>query len=210
VSVDISKFGQVDGISESRYALAEERDGRVRELERQHVSCWSEMAGLCQVIEEQEDWRILNFSSFNRWLLDAAPQSRSAMYAARGLLKELEGVETKDLRQIPLGSAKVLAAVPKRSRTKKLIQLAKRPPREFKAHVQDNFPDLHIETSNRRSFEFKRSQEKIIDGAIAMVNILEAGEVTEEQEMSEEEALTLICKFFMEKHEHEYGKIIGK
>ena len=193
-------------IEPERLALATERDYQVRQLERQHVACWSQMAELCRVIEEQEDWRILGYSSFNTWLLSAAPQSRSAMYAARGLLKELEGLETSDLREIPLGSAKVLASVPKRSRTQKLIEAAKRPPSEFKANVQDKFPELHIESSSKRSFEFSRSQEKIINGAIEMANIVEAGEWTED-EMPEAEALSLICKEYIEHNRAGYLKI---
>ena len=196
----------LDAVSVERRAVARERDHQVRELERQHVACWSEMAALCQLIEEMEDWKVLGFESYNRWLLDAAPQSRSAMYAARGLLKELQSVPKEQLREIPLGSAKVLALVPRRSRTKGLIAEAKKVPREFKAHVQDKFPELHIESSSKRSFEFTRSQEKLVDDAIQMTSIVEAGEMTDDN-IPDEEAVCIWAKEYTENNRPTYEKI---
>lgn len=195
-------------IDADRLHLARFRDNRVRELEKQHVATWSEMAELCTLVEQQGDWKILGFESYNRWLLDAAPVCRSSVYAAQGLVRELNEIPTEELRQIPPGNAKVLAAVPKSKRTKSLVQAAKESrPAAFTKHVQEKHPELHIETMVPRKFKFEASQATIIDAAMLMANILETGEVMEEIEMAPEALLEKICADYMERNRPLYEKI---
>lgn len=196
------------GISDERRLLAQDRDQRVRALERQHVSTWSELAELCQLIEEQRDWEILGYESYGKWLVDAAPQSRSGIYAARGILKELNEIPQAELRQIPPGNAKILAKVPKSQRSENLLSKAKEQrPREFTAHVQQTHPDLHIETLVPRKFKFEESQGKIIDAAMLMANIIETGEFMEEADLAPEVLLEKICADYMDRHRGIYDRI---
>lgn len=195
-------------IAQERMSLAVERDSRVRELERQHVATWSEMAELCQAVEEQQDWKLLGFPSYHQWLLDAAPQSRSAMYAARGLLAELKEIPIETLRQIPLGSARTLAMVPRARRGETIVLAATRArPKAFREAVVEKFPDLHIEADERMAFRMSRSQRKVVEGALLMVSVIEAGEVVDEPILADEEALTLICKGYLEENRERYEKI---
>jgi hypothetical protein len=213
--VVMSNFGQVqvpEDVDEGRLAIATARDHRVRELEKQHVACWSEMAELVKLVEEQQDWRILNYQSFSSWLKSAAPQSRSAMYAAKGLLDELKDLPQEELRQIPLGNAKVLAAVPKRSRTKGLLTAAKTErPQKFRAQVDEKFPDLHLETVHNWTFKFKKSQRKRVRMTLDMAKILDAEEMLDddalEDSMSDEEAFEEICEYYRDARESEFEQI---
>lgn len=194
----------------ARLTLAQTRDGRVRELERQYIATWSELAELCRLIEEQQDWRALGFESYGKWLINACPHSRSAVYAARGLLEELKELQTADLREIPLGSAKTLAKIPASKRTDVIIAKAKSSkPAEFVTHVQEKHPELHIETEVPRKYKFDASQAKVIDAAITMANILEAEAMVEGPMMADEVALEKICADFMRRHQAEYEAIKG-
>lgn len=207
-------IGQViSGADELRLVQAKERDTRVRELERQHVATWSEMATLCIQVEDFQDWRLLGFESFGTWLRDAAPQSRSAMYAAMGILKALEGVEAKDLRQIPLSSAKVLASLPKRARTKSLIAKAKlEQPKQFRETVIEAHPDLHIESVQNWTFKFSKSQRKKVRMVLDMVKMIDAEELLddddlEDYEMSDEDAMEYALEAAAQCMKADYEKI---
>lgn len=203
-----SIIGQSSDIETNRLALAQERDRRVRELERRHVATWSEMAELCRLIDEQGDWKVLGFESYGKWLKDAAPQSRSAVYAARGILEELKEVPTDEIRQMALGSAKALAMVPASKRTRELVRRATQErPQAFTATVQAKHPELHIETTMPRKFKFEASQSMVIDAAMLMANILETGELMDEPEMAPEALLEKICADYMDRHRGMYEKI---
>lgn len=202
----------------SKLALAALHDARVRELEKQHVACWSEMAELSLVIRDNQEWEMLvrekpvicetcgavactEFHSFNAWLLDAAPHSRSAMYMAMGLREELQDVPKEDLREIPLGSAKVLAKMPKKMREQPAtIKAAKKQPREFVKHVQETAPELHIETSSPRAFALTASQERIVEGALQLVRLLM-------DLQTDEQCLEALCADFLAEHKDTYEKM---
>lgn len=215
---EVSLESRLVAAESNKLALAALHDSRVRELEKQHVACWSEMAELSLVIRDNHEWEMLSrekpvicetcgavacteFHSFNAWLADAAPHSRSAMYMAMGLREELQDVPTKDLREIPLGSAKVLAKVPKsRRKDRETIKAAKKKPREFVAHIQQTQPDLHIETVAPREFKFTGSQEQVIDGAIELVRLLMGLG-------SDEECLEALCADFISENQELYAKM---
>lgn len=199
---EASLESRIASAESNKLAVASLHDARVRELEKLHVATWSEMAELCIVIQDNCEWECLGFESFNAWLLDAAPKSRSAMYVAMGLVKELAGdVATADLRQIEIGSAKVLAKLPKKMRKKpETIAAAKRRPREFVQHVQKTAPELHIETIAPRQFAFTASQERIIQGCLELVKLLL--DIT-----SDEEAIEAICADFIGEHQEQFDKM---
>jgi hypothetical protein len=209
-----ANFGQVvEQAGEMRLVQAKERDSRVRELERQHVATWSEMAELCAQVEEFEDWRILGFESYGLWLKDAAPQSRSAMYAARGLLQELKELPKETLRQVPLGSAKLLAKVPKARRTKKLLAKATtQRPSDFRETIQEQLPDLHIEGIQNWTFKFTKSQRKKARSVLDMVKMIDAEELLDDEdledyEMSDEDAMEYALEAAAQCMKADYEKI---
>jgi hypothetical protein len=190
----------LDSIEAERLVLFSLHDERVRELEKQHVASWSEMAEICLLIDGNSEWRIGGYRSFGAWLESAAPQSKAAMYAAMGLVKELrQDVSEGELRQIPLGSAKVLAKMPRRLR-KRNIENAKKRPREFVKDVQAAHPELHIETEVPRQYAFTASQADKIDGAVELAKML--FDLT-----SDEQAWESIAVEFMQSHQETWEKI---
>jgi len=191
---------QFENIEASRRSLAAEHDKRAREIERQRTEQWSELADICMCVRDAEEWRILGFSSFNRWLLDAVPKSRSSVYAAMGVVEELQDVTKEDLSQIEQGNATILSKLPKKMRqSRKVIAAAKSlPPRKFIEKIQEQAPDLHIEQKVARKLKFTPTQEKTIDAAIGMVRLLT------EDEMSDEDALESICADYLEGHRKQY------
>jgi hypothetical protein len=193
-------------IPQCRIDLAKERDARARELNAQFRSSWVELGSLCATVKEQEDWKVLGFHSWTAWLQDAVPAAASTAFLAVQIRESLKDMTDEELSELPIGSAKVLASVPKRSRTKKLMDAAKESPAKCKALVQDEMPELHIESTCKRRFEFTRSQERIIDEAIEKASVIESGEWTEEN-IPEAEALTLICEDYIDRHRPTYEKI---
>jgi len=187
-------------VSSDRLALAQAHDSRFRELERIKTEVWSEQAELAITIQDNTEYLELGFQSFGRWLASAAPKSRSAMYAYMALVRELEEVPTKDLRQMDVGSAKVVAKVPKRLRSPEIIEAAKLEPRETVKFVQERHPDLHIETQVPRQYAFTRTQATAIDGAIELCRVIKGVD-------TEPEALEAICADYLISHQDVWKKI---
>jgi hypothetical protein len=171
-------------------ALAQEHDARVREIERQITGAWSELAELAIQVRDREEWRLLNFGSFNQWLASAAPRSRAMVYSAIGLLEELKDVPIADLRQIGIGNAHILKKLPRASRTSRgVLEAAKAlPPRELLAQVIQWHPEEHLETITTVKFKFSVSQWVAIGEAIDEVMSQYDGQIT-----TKEEAIEAIC-----------------
>jgi hypothetical protein len=202
-------------VEEKRIQLAKDHDHRMRELEANHIATWSEMASIAIAVRDGREWELLKFGSFNQWLHDAAPQSRSHIYAGIGLLEELrQDVSKQDLKRIPQTTAKVMVLMSKRQRqSKRVLEKAKTlAPREFIADVRDSMPELHLEKFTARRFNFSKSQDKIIEAALAMANVLEVGNIlaAEHREMSDEQAMEKICSDYMLSHQGEYEAIAKK
>jgi hypothetical protein len=171
-------------------ALAQEHDGRVREIERQITGAWSELAELAIQVRDNEEWRLLNFGSFNQWLASAAPRSRAMVYSAIGLLEELKDVPIADLRQIGIGNAHILKKLPRASRTSRgVLEAAKAlPPRQMLATVIESHPAELLENVCTQRFRFTVSQWKVIEAAIEEMISQYDGAMT-----TREEALEGIC-----------------
>jgi len=170
--------------------LARSHDHRVREIERSLVASWSELAEIAIQVRDAEEWKLLNFHSFNAWLADAAPRSRAMIYSAIGLLEELKAdVPIAELRQIGIGNAHILKVLPKEARRKKdVLDAAKAlPPRAFRGKAISAAPHHHIENWVDQRFRFTVSQWEAIDEAIEQLM------GRDEDVTSPEEALEAIC-----------------
>jgi hypothetical protein len=177
-------------------ALAQEHDGRVREIERQITGAWSELAELAIQVRDHEEWRLLNFGSFNQWLASAAPRSRAMVYSAIGLLEELkDDIPIEVLREVGIGNAHLLKVLPKGLRQHGAVLYAAKslPPREFRNTVKTAAPDSHIESLSNQRFKFTDSQWDAIEEAIEEIMSQYDGAIT-----TREEALEGICAEWME------------
>ncbi len=142
------------------------RDSFVREFERQ-FSDWSSIASCCLAIERDKDWEVLGYSSFDKWLMNAAPRSKSYLRLVMGRYKELiEDIPEEELAQIPLGSAGVLRKLsPTVRRDTRVRQAAKEKPQRFLQVLHNEFPSQHMEMVVEKKLRFTLSQWQEIERA---------------------------------------------
>src|SRR5262245_61134413 len=86
--------------TDMRHAMASQRFVRAGELDRVYISTWQEMGQLALEAEENRDWELLGYTSFNSWREAAFPKSRAVVYAAWNAVKELRDIPAEDLKQI--------------------------------------------------------------------------------------------------------------
>jgi adenylosuccinate lyase len=148
---------------------------------------------ICLAMRDNRYFAMLGFSSFDSWLENACPKSRSVVYAAMGALAELKDILPEDLKEIPHSTAHVLKKLPRVMRANpEIIRDAKRlTTKEFSRKVKREAPNLHLEDLVTRQFHFSETQEQVIDQAIAVVR-------KEYEDISEEMALELICVEFLQ------------
>jgi hypothetical protein len=145
---------------------AQDRDAYVRDFDRRWGD-WVPIAECCVNVERDRDWAMLGFSSFNEWLCDAAPRSRSYLYMVIGRYKELSpDMPPGELAQIPLGSAGVLRQLPASLRSDPEVrEAAKRPPKEFRESLRESHPEQHIEEIVIVRLKFPMSAWTVISAA---------------------------------------------
>lgn len=189
-----------DIVVDPREELAHEHDRRAREIDRQYKTVWIELADICICVRDNREYEILGFHSFHAWLLDACPSSRSMAYLAMGVREELRDIHTEDLKEMPLGNARILKAMPKAARQKPtLIEHAKvTKPKQFIAAAVEAAPDSHLEETITKRYSFVKSRLLIIEQAIELKAMLD------EEGYSDEEALEAICVEWMLSKQSEY------
>ena len=145
---------------------AKKRDVFVREFERQFQD-WTEVAKVCIDVDKDRDWELLGFRSFEAWILDAAPCSRSYLYLVIGRYKELSvDISPEELSEIPLGSAGVLKQLSSKiRRDPKVRKAAKRKPKEFLAEMQQSHPEQMLESIVVKKLKFTASAWTVIEAA---------------------------------------------
>lgn len=191
-----------ESIAQYRLALFTELDKRAREIEQQNKSTWVELAELCCNIRDQQLWREGGYSSFNAWLLDACPTSRSMAYSAIGIREELKEISTEELRKIPLGNADILKHTPKASRNGHLLEAAKnQPPREFLGTVIQTSPESHLERKYCHKFRLTTSQSQILAEGLEMWRVL-----NDDPAAPVEDVLEGIVADYMLSHQKEYER----
>lgn len=152
----------------SGFEKAQAYDSRMRDLELQIQSTWHECGTIGLWMRNIKGWEMLGFHSFNAWLLDAAPRSRSVVYAAVNALEELKDVPAEELREIAHSTVHVLKKLPKDVRAKPEVRAAAKTltTKEFTRKMKKENPNLHLEQFISREFRFTESQEEAIDHAI--------------------------------------------
>lgn len=153
-------------------------DARVREIERFHRMSYVELGELLAAMDSGSLHRYITdpatgeaFSSFDRWLSDAAPISRSTGYSAMRALRELREVPREQLLEIPKCNAEVLRKLPpKAKRDPAVIKAAQQFTEEaFIGYVQREVPEAHIERTQRMQLRPEKSARQVIDQAIAVM-----------------------------------------
>ena len=129
-------------------------DGRLRALEIQWKRSFLERGVLLLEMEQRMLWRKLDdpstgepYTSLERWILTAAPQSRSDAYAALRAVKELRDIPRQHLEGVARCNVAILQALSTSVRNEpEVLKAAKDlPEREFIRKIQQGWPDQHVE-----------------------------------------------------------------
>lgn len=163
----LSEKGQGE-IEMTQLEKAQSYDGRMRDLEKQISQTWFEAGEIGLYMRNSKGWDLLGFHSFNAWLLDAAPKSRSVVYAAINALEELKDVPSEELKEIAHSTVHVLKKLPKQVRSNPAVREAAKvlTTKEFSRKMKADHPELHLENYIKTEFYFESSQEKVVDHAI--------------------------------------------
>jgi hypothetical protein len=171
IPIDCGIRGDVSLTAQER---AQARDSFVRTFERQ-FSDWTEIARVCIDIKRDRDYLLLGFESWNAWLLNAAPRSRSYLYIVCGRYEELiTDIPDQELCQIPLGCAGELRKLsPAARRSSKIRQAARSQPAALREVIKREFPDQHIESVVEKKLKFTASQWDRIEAAYDAYRVLD-------------------------------------
>jgi len=162
-------------IGDAKWAAAQ-LDSRLRVLERQHRRSFIEIGVILNEMSDRQLWQQLvdpktaqPFASFDRWLADAAPVSRSGGYAAMGVLRKVTDVSVAELQEMPRCNVMALPQLsPQVRRDPAVLAAAKTESEdEFLRTIETNHPDQHIETRRKMRFSPSRSDAAVIEEAIA-------------------------------------------
>jgi hypothetical protein len=139
-------------------------DSRVREIDRQVRESWSELAAICIRVRDKLLWKYLinPYTSFDDWLMDAAPVCRSTIYRGMGILSVIAAdVRPEDIAGIEIGNASLLAQLSSGVRQDPEIIAAAKSGRESKKlrqAVRQRYPDQLVELIVEKKLRFTESQ----------------------------------------------------
>lgn len=137
---------------------AKARDNYIRDFDRQFAD-WSSIAKVCLDVRRDKDYELLGFRTWDAWLIDAAPRSRSYIYWSVKTFEKLSpDIPEEDLAQIPPGSASVLLSVsPAVRSTSKIRRAAREKPAKLRATIKKEFPEQHLESVVPYKTKFKQT-----------------------------------------------------
>src|ERR1035438_5789846 len=143
-----------NSLTEDRQALFVALDSRMKQVDQQWSEIWVEAADIASTVEASQLWKEGGFHSFNDWLVKSCPRSRSWVYLAMGIRKELRDIPDSELCMIPLGNADILKSLSTGVRSQLLKEARSKPPREFILDVMAKAPEQHMEKLIRRHFSY--------------------------------------------------------
>lgn len=150
-------------------------DARVRQLEQQSKRSFVETGLILNEMKDRALWEKVNdldtgetFTSFDHWLANAAPMSRSAGYAAMKALRDITDVPLADLQQMPRCNVMTLQGLSSKVRQNPhVIEAAKTQSEDkFLETLEEKYPEQHIETKRKMELKPTKGARKNIDHAI--------------------------------------------
>lgn len=151
-------------------------DRRLRELEIQWKRTFVERGIILLEMEQRLLWKHLTdpntsqpYTSLERWIITAAPQSRSDAYAALRAVKDLRDIPREHLEAIPRCNVAVLQSLSTAVRNEPGVLQAARdmPEREFVRMIQKHHPLQHLERRQRIQFNLPASAMIVVEQGIA-------------------------------------------
>ena len=188
-------------LTDSAAAMA--LDHRARSIEAENTRNFSELGIIVNEVDERQLWRHVTKSdgeichSWNDWVMDALPVSRSMAYAARTVAQRLSGIPAEERSLISPGNLRTLAEVddPKITQSRPILDDAKTmKPAEFREKIAREHPEQHIENLKPMRFSPTESQRIAIEGA------LEAACIVFDEGLSREQSLEAIAAYYLDGH----------
>lgn len=192
---DILNLRTVDNLD-----AADVFDKRIRVMEQQHKRSFVERGMILVEMETRQLWSVLvdpdtnvYYRSLERWLMVAAPYSRSDCYAAMRAIKELKDVAVEEIQQMSRANVEILAGLSTAvKRDPIVIQAAKElPERAFVEKINESFPEQHVEPKEGFRIKPDKSARKLIEDTIKMVEW--AYDIN-----GKEAAIEVLCQYFAE------------
>ena len=150
---------------------------RVQDIEKSSKRNFTEIGFILVEMENSELYRYLPdpaagtaYTSFDRWLCDVAPVSRSSAYAAKKIVQQLKDfVPRKELEGMPRANLEVLKELPPQQKRAKKWHAAAQEMTEndFRAKVERECPEAHIEAVKAIRVVPEKSGARVIERAIA-------------------------------------------
>lgn len=171
-------------------AAAAAYDHRVRVIESETAGNFAEIGLIVKEVDDRELWRFITKSdgemchSFDDWLLDAMPVSRSQAYSARKVAQRLDHLSAEERAEISPGNLKTLAEVddPKITKSRPILDAAKKmKPKEFRAKIAREHPEQHLESFEPMRFNPVATARELIDRALEKAKELDGAVTREEQ-----------------------------
>ena len=128
-------------------------DSRARALDAILRTAFIELGAIVSCYEKRQLWKHVQslethqcFHSFNDWLLNAAPYSRSHCYAAKGIVEELtKDIPLERLMGVNESNARVLMLVSSGVRLSLVESAKKLSENDLIDEINDEHPEQHIE-----------------------------------------------------------------
>ena len=202
---------QIDAVTESTLlqlrSLPDETaatflDNRLRVLEAQWRRSFYERGVILHEVKQRLLWRFVNdcggvpYTSFDRWLLEAAPQSRSDCYAALKVVEELRDIPRHELESVPRCNLHILQALSSniRQNSEVLHWASTTSQKDFVARIEYAFPDQHIESRRMIHLNPTTSLNAVMQQGIELAKRVE-------QVTTREEAIEAIFMEYIHAHQ---------
>lgn len=168
-------------------------DDRLRVLEAQYKRSYAERGLLLLEMKERQLWKHLRdangnpFTSFERYICEAAPYSRRDCFAALAAVKELRDISASDLMEVPRCNISVMTQLSPRVRSQpEVLKQAKNlSEREFRSFIGVTHPTEHIpsktllEQACEIAMELESCGRRVAEDVIAEFYIAEHAEAYE-------------------------------
>ncbi len=171
---------QLRSVPDEQAALA--LDSRLRVLEEAYKRSFVERGIILVEMKQRALWRYLvdpdtgyNYTSMERWLVTAAPQSRADCFAAMRAVEELRDIPREQLQEIPRCNIHVLQGLSTQVRRSDDVMRAARfmTQREFVAKLEKDYPYQHVESRRLIHLNPTRGARDVIERAVELAKRIE-------------------------------------
>jgi hypothetical protein len=190
-------------------AAANAYDERLRAIERGHSQTFTELGLILVECEKRQLWRHAVKSdcqpphSLSDWIADCLPVSNGSAFAALKCARALAHISPAEREEIPRGNQEAMACMSESLAKSEHIKSAAKSmkPQDFRAKIERDHPDQHLEAFKPMRFSPVRSARTVIDHALEIAAVLD-------EAAGRDDALEKVAQFYIDEHEYEYQETL--